>query len=74
MLFEAGTLLDEDKIEEIERLGIDEVKVRTPLTCETRYGMCASVMAAISAGEVWSIPVKQSALSLHSPSVNRVPS
>ena len=40
-LFEAGTLLDEDKIEEIERLGIDEVKVRTPLTCETRYGMCA---------------------------------
>ena len=41
VLFEAGTLLDEDKIEEIERLGIDEVKVRTPLTCETRYGMCA---------------------------------
>ena len=41
MLYEAGTLLDEDKIEEIERLGIDEVKVRTPLTCETRYGMCA---------------------------------
>ena len=41
VLYEAGTLLDEDKIEEIERLGIDEVKVRTPLTCETRYGMCA---------------------------------
>ena len=41
VLYEAGTLLDEDKIDEIERLGIDEVKVRTPLTCETRYGMCA---------------------------------
>jgi DNA-directed RNA polymerase subunit beta' len=40
-LYEAGTLLDEDKVEEIERLGIDEVKVRTPLTCETRYGLCA---------------------------------
>ncbi len=40
-MFEAGTLLDEDKVEEIERVGIDEVKVRTPLTCETRYGMCA---------------------------------
>ena len=25
----------------IEALGIDEVKVRTPLTCETRYGLCA---------------------------------
>jgi DNA-directed RNA polymerase subunit beta' len=25
----------------IDSLGIDEVKVRTPLTCETRYGLCA---------------------------------
>ncbi|MEI8035399.1 MAG: DNA-directed RNA polymerase subunit beta', partial [Betaproteobacteria bacterium] len=38
--FEAGVLLDEDTVEEIERLGIDEVKVRTPLTCETRHGLC----------------------------------
>ncbi|MEY4208730.1 MAG: DNA-directed polymerase subunit beta [Pseudomonadota bacterium] len=40
-LYEAGTLLDEDAVEEIERLGLDEVKVRTPLTCDTRYGLCA---------------------------------
>jgi DNA-directed RNA polymerase subunit beta' len=40
-LYESGTLLDEDMVEEIERLGIDEVKVRTPLTCDTRYGLCA---------------------------------
>jgi len=40
-LYEAGTLLDEDSVDTIERLGIDEVKVRTPLTCETRYGLCA---------------------------------
>jgi DNA-directed RNA polymerase subunit beta' len=40
-IFEAGTLLDEDAVEEIERLGIDEVRVRTPLTCDTRYGLCA---------------------------------
>ena len=40
-LYEAGTLLDENSVEEIERLGIDEVKVRTPLTCDTRYGLCA---------------------------------
>src|SRR5258708_8348533 len=41
-LYESGTLLDEDMVDEIERLGIDEVRVRTPLTCETRYGLCAA--------------------------------
>ena len=25
----------------LEELGIDEVKVRSPITCETRYGVCA---------------------------------
>lgn len=37
----AGTMLDEDLVELIDKLGIDEVKVRTPLTCDTRYGLCA---------------------------------
>ena len=37
----AGVLLDEDMVDMIDRLGIDEVKVRTPLTCETRRGLCA---------------------------------
>ncbi len=37
----ADTLLDEDKVELIDKLGIDEVKIRTPLTCETRRGLCA---------------------------------
>ncbi|MCA3229789.1 MAG: DNA-directed RNA polymerase subunit beta' [Burkholderiales bacterium] len=41
VLYPAGTMLDEDAVDEVERLGIDEVKVRTPLTCETRYGLCA---------------------------------
>src|SRR5471032_1859626 len=40
-LYEAGSLMDEDMVEEIERLSIDEVKVRTPLTCDTRFGLCA---------------------------------
>ena len=40
-VYEAGTLLDETAVETIEALGIDEVRVRTPLTCETRYGLCA---------------------------------
>jgi DNA-directed RNA polymerase subunit beta' len=37
----ANTLLDEDAVEAIEAAGVDEVKVRTPLTCDTRYGLCA---------------------------------
>jgi DNA-directed RNA polymerase subunit beta' len=40
-LYEAGTMLDEDAVEAIEALGIDEVRVRTPLSCDTRYGLCA---------------------------------
>ncbi|MGZ8155680.1 MAG: DNA-directed RNA polymerase subunit beta', partial [Burkholderiales bacterium] len=40
-LFEANTLLDEDAVDAIEAAGIDEIKVRTPLTCETRHGLCA---------------------------------
>src|SRR5262250_62266 len=41
-LYHAGTLLGEDEVDQIELLGIDEVKVRTPLTCDTRYGLCAA--------------------------------
>jgi DNA-directed RNA polymerase subunit beta' len=40
-VYEAGTLLDESAVEHIESLGVDEVFVRTPLTCETRFGLCA---------------------------------
>jgi DNA-directed RNA polymerase subunit beta' len=41
VLYPVVTLLDEDAVDAIEAVGIDEVKVRTPLTCETRYGLCA---------------------------------
>ena len=41
VIYPVGELLDEDAADKIESLGIDEVKVRTPLTCETRYGLCA---------------------------------
>jgi DNA-directed RNA polymerase subunit beta' len=40
-LYEAGVLLDETAVERIETLGVDEVRVRTPLNCETRFGLCA---------------------------------
>ena len=36
-----GTLIDEDICDKIDAAGIDEVSVRTPLTCETRHGLCA---------------------------------
>ncbi len=35
------TLLDEDMIDELEVAGVDEIKVRTALNCETRFGLCA---------------------------------
>ncbi|SDO09080.1 DNA-directed RNA polymerase subunit beta' [Polaromonas sp. JS666] len=41
VLVKAGVMLDEDLIEELEAAGVDEVKVRTALTCETRFGLCA---------------------------------
>ncbi|WP_027009798.1 DNA-directed RNA polymerase subunit beta' [Conchiformibius kuhniae] len=40
-LVEAGTLLDERLVDLIDGSGVDEVKVRTPITCQTRYGLCA---------------------------------
>ncbi|OGA95436.1 MAG: DNA-directed RNA polymerase subunit beta', partial [Burkholderiales bacterium RIFCSPHIGHO2_12_63_9] len=41
VMFPAGQMLDEDMIEELEAAGVDEVKVRTALNCETRFGLCA---------------------------------
>jgi DNA-directed RNA polymerase subunit beta' len=67
VLYPAGTLLDEDAVEEIERLGIDEIKVRTPLTCETRYGLCAKCYgrdlgrgSLVNAGEAVGVIAAQS--------------
>jgi DNA-directed RNA polymerase subunit beta' len=41
MIIPAGTMIDEDAVDLIDQLGIDEVRVRTPLNCETRFGLCA---------------------------------
>ncbi|MDM0002715.1 DNA-directed RNA polymerase subunit beta' [Variovorax sp. J22P240] len=41
VLAKAGDMLDEDVIEALEAEGVDEVKVRTALTCATRFGICA---------------------------------
>ena len=39
--FPAGTMFDERGVEKLESLGIDEVQVRSPITCETRHGLCS---------------------------------
>ncbi|MDM7457088.1 MAG: DNA-directed RNA polymerase subunit beta' [Tepidimonas sp.] len=41
VLVAAGQMLDEGAVDLIEQAGVDEVRVRTVLTCETRYGVCA---------------------------------
>ena len=38
----AGTMIDEKMVIEIERMGIDEVLVRSPITCKTRFGICST--------------------------------
>ncbi|MCG8314297.1 MAG: DNA-directed RNA polymerase subunit beta', partial [Pseudomonadales bacterium] len=37
---EAGTLIDERWVDILESEGIDEVICRSPITCDTRYGVC----------------------------------
>ncbi|HEY1392305.1 MAG TPA: DNA-directed RNA polymerase subunit beta', partial [Methylibium sp.] len=41
VIIPAGQMLDEEALDLIEQAGADEIKVRTPLTCQTRYGLCA---------------------------------
>ncbi len=37
----AGTLLDEEWVEKLEKQGVDQIMVRSPITCQTRFGLCA---------------------------------
>ena len=39
--FDAGTLLDERWVDTLEAAGIDQVQVRSAITCEARVGVCA---------------------------------
>jgi len=39
---EAGVLLDEQWVERLEEMGVDQVWVRSPITCESRHGVCAA--------------------------------
>jgi DNA-directed RNA polymerase subunit beta' len=41
VVLESGTLLDESAVKQLEAYSIDQVLVRSPITCETKYGVCA---------------------------------
>jgi DNA-directed RNA polymerase subunit beta' len=41
LLVEKGTLLDEKWVSKLEEKGVDQIWVRSPITCETRYGVCS---------------------------------
>ncbi|WP_438952315.1 DNA-directed RNA polymerase subunit beta' [Porticoccus sp.] len=38
---DAGVMIDEKWVDRIEAMGIDELIVRSPITCETRFGICS---------------------------------
>jgi DNA-directed RNA polymerase subunit beta' len=42
VVVKSGELIDEDIVKKIEKLGINEVRIRSVLTCECKNGICAS--------------------------------
>jgi len=67
VLIAEGTLLDEKLVRELEAEGIDQLNVRSPITCETRYGVCSSCYGrdlargrSISIGEAVGVIAAQS--------------
>ena len=41
IIAEAGTMINEKMVEILETRGVDKVYVRSPITCETRFGICS---------------------------------
>src|SRR5205809_6880568 len=41
VLIAVGTLADEPLVRRLETEGVDQIKVRSPITCQTRYGVCS---------------------------------
>jgi DNA-directed RNA polymerase subunit beta' len=53
VIFERNTLLDEQCVEQLEAAGIDRVKVRSTISCETKHGVCAACYGRdLARGEV----------------------
>jgi DNA-directed RNA polymerase subunit beta' len=63
----AGELIDEEKVETIDRAGVDMVMIRSVLTCETKNGVCAACYGrdlargtAVNVGEAVGVIAAQS--------------
>ena len=41
LLVPAGVMMDEAWVDRLEALGVDELHVRSPISCKTRHGVCA---------------------------------
>ncbi len=42
VILQAGAMLDEQAVGLLEKKGVDNVRVRSVITCKTRFGVCAS--------------------------------
>jgi DNA-directed RNA polymerase subunit beta' len=42
VLVAGGTLLDEHTVRLLEQEGVDQIQVRSPISCTTRYGVCSN--------------------------------
>lgn len=67
VVISTGTMIDEDLVTKLEQEGIDEVLVRSAISCESRYGVCAACYGRdlgrghlINAGEAVGVIAAQS--------------
>ncbi len=42
VLIEQGTILEESWVDRLDEMGVDQMIVRSPITCDTRHGVCAA--------------------------------
>ena len=42
IIIKAGEMIDEGKLERVQKAAVDLIKVHSPLTCEQKYGICAA--------------------------------
>ena len=74
VLIKANSMIDEEAVEIIENAGIEKVRIRSNLTCESHQGLCAKCYGRNLATNDWAEIGEPSALSLRNPSVNLEPS
>ncbi|MGC0371957.1 MAG: hypothetical protein DGJ47_000658 [Rickettsiaceae bacterium] len=67
VIIKAGELIDEEKLDQIESSGLDLLKIRSVLTCETKRGICSTCYgrdlatgSLVSAGEAIGVIAAQS--------------